>query len=625
MQISPSIYRIKPIIQKKVKVIVLIAMIISLFTCNTLAATNETLPEGAKPRSQTAFELVKYDLFMNVSKNHTYNIIEKITINMPETLSQISVELPSTNTVIANLSVDEYNCEIETNGIHRTAVITGLSKLESGLHTFVLKFNVKELKDINPDKDIFYYDALTPDWRQPIGELVIHAEFPEDFPWTDMQYYAGQFGIRDDGTKLVYNNDSNSKTITITGNKIPENFAISLKASLPDGYWEGSLDGSLVAMIAMIILAAACFLLFILWLIGGKDPKFARIAVTHPVQNVTPVETGIVMDGQMHVRDIVSFVLYLAIKGYIKISEYHPKKYRLIKLAEPRQEERYIRNGFNLLFEEAEYNMLDMHEFRMRFAILMKTMKLDIESGFNKSQLSWRTPLSVRLRFIGIILISLAITFADISTFMFQNIRISYIEIICVGIVSLASIYLAARQFDRFYETESRYNRIRFLSQMVLVLALILFVSYQAFNRGKNPLLALVVLLASSLGIFLILIMRARGSGNAELVNIFYGMRNFIENCDYADINKFQFDDPNYFYSMVPYVYLFSDLEHWGKSFQDIRVNAPYFFSDDVPWHNRKLNDSKSALDYSRDLKTFTRTIENELSNKSSQWRSINE
>lgn len=607
----------------KQSIVIAFAVFFCLRPVSVLAATTKILPDGAKQRNQIAFELVKYDLFMNVAKNHTYNIIERITINMPETLNQISVELPNTNTIISNISVDEYNCEIETKGIHRTAVITGLGKLEPGEHTFVLKFNVKELKDINADKDIFYYDALTPDWRQPIGELKIYAEFPEDFPWTDIQYYAGQFGIKSEDTKLSYQNNSSNKTITITGNKIPENFAVSLKASLPDGYWEGSLDGSLLGNIAIIVLASTCLLLFLLWLIGGKDPKFARIAVTHPVQNITPVETGIVMNGRMNVRDIVAFILYLAIKGYVKISEYHPKKYRLIKLADPRSEERYIRNGFNLLFDEAEYNMLDMHEFRMRFGLLMQTMKLDIESGFNKSQLSWRTPLSVRLRFFGIIMLSLALTFVDLTTFMFQNIRMSYIEIISVFIVSLASLYITARTYDRFYENESRYNRVRLFGQITIVLAIVLFVSYQALVRGKNPLLSITVLLAAALCVFLILIMRARGSGNAELVNIFLGMRNFVENCEYAQINKFQFDDSNYFYSMLPYVYLFSDLEHWGKSFENIRINPPYFFSDDVSWHTSKSNTMKSALDYARDIKIFARTIENELSNKSTKWRPI--
>ena len=54
---------------------------------------------------------------------------------------------------------------------------------------------------------MFYFDVLLPEWKQPIGNVSINVTFPEDFPFDDMQCYAGQFGVQDANNKITFKAD----------------------------------------------------------------------------------------------------------------------------------------------------------------------------------------------------------------------------------------------------------------------------------------------------------------------------------------------------------------------------------------------------------------------------------
>ena len=52
-------------------------------------------------------------------------------------------------------------------------------------------------------------------------------------------------------------------------------------------------------------------------------------------------------------------ILQFAQKGYLSISEYEPKKYRLYKVKSPKGEERMFRNAYKILFEDISCLVMD--------------------------------------------------------------------------------------------------------------------------------------------------------------------------------------------------------------------------------------------------------------------------
>ena len=201
-----------------------------------------------------AYEVTNYDLTAVVGKDHTYTVEEKISVNIPEAVQRIEFAIPSGNFRMTDVEVENAIYEAKTASEASTVVIADPEKLKKGEHVYSIKYKIHEYRDRDNAKDMFYFNVMLPEWKQPVANVTVNVSFPDDFPFDDMQYYAGQFGVQDAENKINFVDDEDAHTVTITGALIPENYGITLKAQLPDGYWKGALDGGWsVIAIALVI------------------------------------------------------------------------------------------------------------------------------------------------------------------------------------------------------------------------------------------------------------------------------------------------------------------------------------------------------------------------------------
>ena len=299
-----------------------------------------------------AYEVTGYSLRATVNKDHSYDVEEKISVNIPDQLQIIEFAIPSGNFRMSDLKVE--NAEYNASKSQDASKISIAEKemLSPGAHVYTISYRIQEYQDRDNSKDMFFFNALLPEWKQPIGKVDIEAVFPEDFSFDDMQCYAGQFGVQDATNKITFEKNDNSKSVRVTGELIPENYGITLKAQLENGYWDGALNGSWAFYAQFGVLAAMVIILLILWLIGGRDPKIKKETVTKPPEGLSPEEIGYVYNSRVGIREVLYMILDFAIKGYLRISEYEPKTYRIFREEDPDDEEKMYRTAYNILFED---------------------------------------------------------------------------------------------------------------------------------------------------------------------------------------------------------------------------------------------------------------------------------
>ena len=137
-----------------------------------------------------------------------------------------------------------------------------------------------------------------------------------------------------------------------------------------------------------------------------------------------------------------------------------------------------------------------------------------------------------------------------------------------------------------------------------------------AHTQGLNLALFLVAIWLypriSGWTVFFIVVMRARGKENAELVMRLRQLREFIYHPTPKELLENHLADENYYYDMLQYALAFGAEESWAISFLTLNVPEPNWFSHDVEGYAySNIREDESTLDYARDLKTFMRTIEN--------------
>ena len=559
-----------------------------------------------------SYEINNYDFKAVVKKNHTYEVSKQITVNLPNNLSEISFDVPAGNYIISDVVVKGTDFSLAKNGSKYNIVIKDKKQLRKGSHTFKITYIVKEFAEKNKNYDLFYLTALSPDWEVPIQNYKFTLVLPKDFPWDDLQYYAGQFGSQDVSNKMSYSIDGN--TITMSGSLIPSDFGITFKAELPDGYWKDPLNNEWTVGLGGVLFIAAATLSLILWLAGGRDPKFKKKVISNPIDGISTADVAYVFNGKLSIRDIVPLIVRLGISGCLKIVEYAPKKYKLVKLSTPSiDEDRYIRAIYGELFEDVyEGRAVEMEDIGVKLKRILIDVESSVASGYSSREMRASTTISKLFRYVSIVAISLAIATIPVlvSMYMYEE-EIKYGLPVGLFVLSVLILNIITRRFDLRYDMDWNHFKVSISMYSALYVAELVYVGYLVYKCNKSLMIPLLIVVAGAFGAMMTCLMAARARENARLSNRMMGMRNFIEEAQPRDIAIMQQSNPEYFYEMLPYAMQFSQYEIWAQKFRSIDVEAPSWFEGLAEGHTVNVNISKDDLEnLARELHRFERTIE---------------
>ena len=569
--------------------------------------------ESNVPVQGGAFEVTEYDLTAVVEKDHSYAVEEKISVNIPDRLKSVEFAIPSGNFRIDEIEVENALYEAKTASEASRVVISDPEKLTKGSHVYTIKYRIREYRDRDSSKDMFFFNVLLPEWKQPIGKVSINVSFPDDFPFDDMQCYAGQFGVQDSTNKIRTKVNRSSHSVSVRGELIPENFGITLKAQLPDGYWQNTLDGSWSITAVTLMMTGLTLILLILWFIGGRDPRVKKEIVTKPVEDLTPVELGYIFNGEVRTKDVLNLLLQFAQKGYLTISEYEPKRYRLIRGKTPVNEERMYRNAFRILFEDVYKNRpLSMDKIGPRVEKIRTAITDDVAAGFTTSESLPFTPISRVFRAVGAALLGMVLGLSAMFSYYYNYRTPNYVEAILIAVAGAAAALLFCKVIDDKDSSSAESGRYaELLASMVFALPVI-YTVYRVVKNTGRPYVAVPMIIASVVAEFLIVIMRARGKENAVIVNKVRRLRHFISHPTPKEVLENHLADSNYYYDMLLYALAFGSEEAWAISFLTLDVPEPEWYSDDIEGHAfSNLRLAPTTIDYARDLRSFIRTFDN--------------
>lgn len=589
---------------KRFLTLIIITLLVIMAPASAFAVDASNKAEG--------YEVKNYSLDVQVNKDHTYNVHQILTVNLPANFSEFRSILPSGNFVLSDVLVADYEYTIKSNSRGTELVIPNIGDENATTRVIDIEYTIKEYAENNDASDMFYYDAVSPNWQVPITSLEIALHLPSDFDWSDLQYYAGQFGSQDVSDRLTLNVDGD--TVFLTGNKLPANFGITFKAELPNGYWEDTLNNSWTVKFSAILAVGLLLVIGLFWIAGGRDPKFKRRNEMHPIEGLTPADVGYLLYGKMRIKDIVALIVYLAIKGSLRIVEYQPKKYKLVKLEEPKNEERFIRNVYYTLFDEVyDGRAILMEDLGTKLVAISKNVELSIASGYNAKSMKACTTLSKILRFVSIVILSLGVGFTRILADMCVYKEPTLQQPLLLALVTMITLFAINRVFDtRFELEESVFRFLMIVSGAAYAITVGYVANIMAGNSGM-PVIGAAIVIVYFAAMIIVLFMKSRAVGNARVANKLYGLRHFMSRATASDIAPLVKENPDYYYELLPYALLFSMAETWARKFKWIKATSPFFYEEEFEGNIISTPSSKKSSDaIARELKTFSRTIESE-------------
>lgn len=465
--------------------------------------------------------------------------------------------------------------------------------------TVVIRYRVKNAlrfyfaRDGEPSFDELYWNVTGNDWTMPIRRASARIVLPPNAVPTRTAVYTGYAGSTERDAEIAV--DSVRKVITFTTTReMAEGEGLTVAAGWPPGTISSRPSDAehqrLLAAQAraeklrlwpLALPLLAFWLGLSAWMRRGRDPREQSITVQYdPPDGMTPAEMGTLVDHEAEMRDVISTLVDLAVRGYIGIEERLEKHlFGLIKNTE------YV---FHLRKPREEWTGLATHEERFLDALFsIASTELawdDIRATFTEAQRVHaaggeldREAFSARL--------------ATAGSRPTQSVKQS--ELTNRFYKSLPGIKdgIYDKLVERGYYVH-RPDKVKGNWLGLGIVALVLGLFGAGFLAGAEPAWISPFALGVGAGVSAVvligfgLLMPARTHAGARAREASLGFREFLERVE-SDRYRTMITGPEMFERYLPYAMAFGVEKRWARAFDDLYREPPDWYSGSGYGHFR--------------------------------------
>lgn len=587
-------------------------------TSNDINVYEETPSKNVR-YSSYQYVIDKYDVNIVVNENNTFDITETITayFNVPKhgiyrriPLKNIVNRLDGTSsknrTRITNLSVNNNYTTSRENG-YLNVKIGSKNRTLTGEQTYVIKYTYNIGKDPVKDYDELYFNIIGDQWDTVIGNVSFTITMPKEFDSSKLGFSSGlKSSVNND--KISYNVTEN-KIIGSYKEILQENEALTVRCELPEGYFVGA-GFKVNSIIYIICLIPIIFLgiSIMLWYKFGRDDQVVETVEFYPLNGFNSLELGFLYRGKAESQDVISLLIYLANKGYIKIAEIEEKgllfKHKGFKITRLKEydgnninEKKFLDGLFSVKYEinmlygksneqSNQENLWEVtsDELYNNFYITINEILSNINKKENRQKIFEKTASNKSIFIVLMVIATFCIiTIPPLIAFGDTSLLIFSLLFPGIGFTVLFKLV--------FGETQTIYvnGRATYSSKGTKIFGIIWGLGFGgipwAFFVLPFLLVEPIYLISYLIGlacvggmiISLSYLPKRTPYGN-EVLGKIRGFKNFLETAEKERLELMVMQNPTYFYDILPYAYVLGVTDKWIKNFENISIQAPTWY-----------------------------------------------
>ena len=587
---------------KKILHVFLFVLAICLFSKNNVIAIT----------SKGGYTIESYDIQMIVNENNTFDITETITANFSGNDKHgIFRKIPLINNIgrtdgsnsinrvkISNIQInDKYKSSIEGN--YRVLKIGDSNKTISGRKTYVIKYRYNIGKDPLENVDELYFNLIGDEWDTSISNITFKVIMPKQFDDSTLGFSCGNSGstAKPKGQYSVNGNTINGRL----SQPLNVGQALTIRLTLPEGYFEGtSLNLDYITIIEIIISIVFVFISFTLWYKYGRNSKVIDTVEFYPPDNLNSAELAYVFKGECGRKEIISLLVYLASKGYLKIEEYKDRtrkaKYRFIKLKEYDGNNRNERVFFKGLFRDSDEVIRELDSLKNRFYRTISTIWDMINDKEERAKIFELAPSLKRKSMAIMLVVMFLFMVIDGFGYKLQSQIIGDAGTV-LAIAVFVSVFILVILLYLYKTPKISYalvNSALMIGCGMLFMADLILVD--KFYLMKAFIISVCIALTS---IFLGL-MEVRTKYGREMLGKIRGFKRFLKVAEKPQLEELLMNNPKYFYDILPYAYVLGVSKKWISRFEEIGVESPDWYGSEekynLSYFDRRLDDLNSSM-----------------------------
>ena len=552
-----------------------------------------------------AYIIDKYDVNIKVNENNTLNVEEHISVYFNEPRHGIYRTIPLKNVITREDGTTSTNKarirQISVNNKYSTSIensdyvikIGSANQTVTGLQEYTIKYNYSLGKDKLKDKDEFYYNLIGTGWNDTIIKNVTFSiNMPKEFDKSKLGFSAGTYGTI--GTSdVTYSVDGN----TINGKlnrTLVNNEALTVRLELDEGYFIVKTFEDTPYVYLMIIIPVLSLLISIyLWIKYGKDDQVIETVEFYPPEGKNSLDIAYLYKGTVNSKDVVSLLIYLANKGYIKITETKQKtlfskktSFVITKVKEydgTDENERIFLNDLFLLGSKRKENdqMIEevtLEDLQEKFYTTINEIIRNKKTKENKNQI-FESSLTIKTLWVALLMIITycIITIPPLFTYASDDEIILGLIFSGIGFISLIIIPIVSRNLEgveKFLFNFFTIMTILFFGLISWLVAILPCVIESKIYTQSN-----IVGLICTIGMmFCLYYLPKRNAYGNEILGKIRGFKNFLKTAEKDKLEALVMENPNYFYDILPYTYVLGVSDKWIKKFESIAIEEPDWY-----------------------------------------------
>ena len=512
-----------------------------------------------------------FNVEITTDQDHTFHVSEEIRVDFSAPRHGIYRDIPLGGRYygVQNVRVYGYDYTSYEEGNALVIQIGSADYTVTGVQDYRISYDIVGYRDDDETKDMLSLDLLPTGWATPIQSSRITMTLPS--PVEGLKFYSGAYGEAE-SADANFTIRQDGATITAASRGIlPQGEGLTVKADLPEGYWVDpySRDDDLPWMYGA--LGALGMLMLLLWLFVGRDDPIIPTVEFYPPDDMDPLETAYVGNDRVAVKDLSALFMYFANKGYVRIEQTDRKRFRIVRLKDPDlAEQKHAREVFHALFSEG--NTVDMRHLPGDLGELAPKITAEVKQSFQGKKRSF-SAASLAGRAAGLFCCLLIPFLAAAFTVFLTYGDFSMITAGLAGtIVIFASMVSLVAKTDAW---RSNKKPVRVFIGFLLLMAGILMEA-MAIARSY-PIMALIFMLSVLAAAIATIFVRRRM--NNELFGKVLGFRDFIKTAEYDRLKMLSDEDPEYYFNILPYAYIFGMSTKWAEKFADFHIDPPRWYA----------------------------------------------
>ncbi len=535
-----------------------------------------------------------YDINIKVNEDNTFDIKETITAYFNQARHGIYRIIPLKNegarldgttfknrAKISNLSLNhEYSKSYEDDNYKLQ--IGSEDRTITGEEKYVISYTYDLGKDKAKDYDELYFNIIGNSWDTVIGNITFTIDMPKDFDASKLGFSAGHYGSTS-SDKIDYSvagTTIKGRYDGILGSKQ----AITVRAELPEGYFVNAglklgIFEYLMFILPFLFLEISIFL----WYKYGKDDHVIETVEFYPPEGFNSLDVGYYYKGLVNDNDVISLLIYLANKGYLKIEEIKTGKkssFKLTKLKDYDGNDVNERMFLNGLFRNS--STINLKDLEYRFYKTINSIFTNVQSDKSKM---FEKSASSKIKYVVLMVIVIFLLITVKPVMDYSGIEEAMVSLVFTGIGFSLMFSMFVLKNQTIYVNGKATNSSIAVKLFGLLFGLIF---------GGGPLVAMVLpalqiepiyLFAYIFGLVCVFGMiicisnlPKRTSYGNEMLGKIKGFKTFLTTAEKEKLELMVMDNPTYFYDILPYAYVLGVSKKWIEKFESIAVTPPTWY-----------------------------------------------